>query len=220
VSLTNGIEVFNEERLKKVKDISGELLLPNGKLKLLSYKDYQKFEFDDLRIFCHQYARYGLPTIELINYLNNIIKGRSCIEIGSGHGDLGYHLKIPMTDNKAQLWPIIRKHYERMGQPIIDYPDDIEELDALEAVTKYNPKVVIGSWVTTYSPTEKNYSSSPFGIKEDKILNYVETLILIGNLESHGKKPILKFGHLLIKDAPFIVSRAKKQKYNVIYVWG
>ena len=175
----------------KLKDLSGELLGDNGRLKLLHYIEYEKFNWDDLRLFCHEHARYGLPTVELIDFIKSIINGRSAIEIGAGHGDLGHHLGIHMTDSKQQFEPKVRKHYEAMGQPIIQYPDDVEKIDALDAVKKYKPQVVVASWVTPYSPCEVKYNSNPWGVKEDEILPLIETYILIGNLDIHSGRPIL-----------------------------
>lgn len=201
-----------------LKDISSELLLENGKLKLFSHSVYDTFEWNELRYFCHMYARYGLPTVELIECLKKIISGRSAIEIGSGHGDLGYHLGIPMTDSKIQNKPFIRESYKAMGQPIIQYPNDVERLEALEAVNKYRPRVVVASWVTAYSPYETTYGSSPYGIREDKLLSQVETYILIGNQDIHGDKPIMQLPHTTIA-GNYIRSRAKNPENNRIYIW-
>lgn len=203
---------------KNIPDLSEKLLLPNGKLKLKIAGDLLAYPFEHLRVFCHQNARYGLPTRELINFLNEIIDGRTAIEIGAGHGDLGYHLQIPMTDSYQQTRPEIIEAYRKMRQPIIKYPSDIEQLEAIEAIYKYKPKVVIGSWITTYAPAETTFSSNPYGIKEDKILNLVETLIIVGNADTHGNKPILKLPHEEIYK-PWIVSRAKDQSKNRIYIW-
>lgn len=200
-------------------DISNELLLPNGKLKLLSSEKYREYKWTDFRHFCHQHARYGIPTVELVDYIKNIIGHRSAIEIGSGHGDLGYHLNIPMTDSKQQEMPEIKASYAAMGQPTIKYPDDVEKLEALEAVYKYKPKVVVASWITPYSKHETTFGSNPFGIREDKILSLVETLVIVGNIDIHWDKPIRKQEHIT-HHAPWIVSRAKNPEKNCIFIWS
>jgi len=204
---------------KNIQDLSGDLLLENGRLKLLPAAYYRNLKWEDFRIFCHCHARYGIPTIELIDYLKDIIGNRSALEIGAGAGDLGYHLKIPMIDNKMQSWPEISKIYEGMGQPTIKYPDDIEEIDALEAVKKYKPQVVIGSWITSFSSVEQKWRSSPFGIKEPQILDLVETFIIVGNLDEHFDKPIRQIEHQTIH-ADWLVSRKKNQKNNCIFIWS
>lgn len=205
--------------LEKNKDISKELLLPNGKLNIFKYKDYEKYSFEDLRAFCHFYGRYGIPTFELINLLVALVGNRSAIEIGAGHGDLGFHFGIPMTDSKMQSKPHIKAFYQGMGQPSINYPDDVEELEAIDAIKKYKPKVVIASWVTTYSKNQEIYGSCPYGVKENEILDLVDTYILIGCHSYHGDKPIMKLPHDEIYE-PFILSRVKDQSQNRIYSWN
>jgi hypothetical protein len=201
-----------------IKDLTDELIMDNGKMKLLSYKDYDKFDWKDFRTFCHVNARYGVPTIELVDYLRQAIDGRSAIEIGAGAGDLGFHLGIKMTDSKMQERPDIIKSYTAMRQPLIKYPDDVEKLDALEAVKKYKPDVVIGSWITTYAPHEMPYGSNPWGIKEKEILSKVETFIIVGNTNVHGDKPLRQKKHLTIH-GNWIVSRAQNPDHNCIFVW-
>lgn len=200
------------------KDLTDELIMNNGKIKLLSYKDYDKYDWNDFRTFCHFNARYGIPTIELIDYLRQTIDGRSAIEIGAGAGDLGYHLGIKMTDSKMQERRDIIKSYEAMRQPVIKYPDDVEKIDALEAVKKYQPDVVIGSWITTYAPHEMPYGSNPWGVKEEEILSLCETLIIVGNTNIHGDKPLRSKKHVTIH-GNWIVSRAKSPDHNCIFIW-
>jgi len=95
----------------------------------------------------------------------------------------------------------------------------VEKLDALDAVKKYEPDVVIGSWITTYAPHEMPYGSNPHGIKEPEILDLVDTFIIIGNLDTHGDKPILKRAH---EEYYFdwLVSRGKHQENNRIWIWN
>lgn len=200
----------------EVKDISKEILMDNGKLKLL--QDFNKYTPEELRLFCHQYARYGLPTVELIKTLLDLINNRSCIEIGAGHGDIGYHLKIHMTDSKIQQTDEVKSIYKLMGQPIIQYPEDVEKIEALSAVKKYQPKVVIGSWITPYSPKKVLHGSSPYGVMDNEILSLVETYIMIGNIDTHGDNPLMQLPHGEIA-APWLRSRAKNQDRNRIFIW-
>jgi hypothetical protein len=206
--------------LEGSQDISPELLMPNGKLKLLPAEHYKQYSWQNFRIFCHKFARYGIPTIELVERLNHIIDGRKAIEIGSGWGDLGFHLDIPRTDSRLQDRLEVALEYDLMQQPRIKYPSDVEGLEALEAVAKYKPQVVIGSWVTAYGDPDKvSYGCNIYGIKEKKILEQVETYILVGNLDQHGDRPICKLPHARIS-APWIVSRARKPENNRIFVWN
>lgn len=205
-------------RTKDLNDSSGLLLLDNGKIKLLSSEFYDKLTFDDIRYFCHMHARYGIPTIESVDIIKEIIGGRSAIEIGSGHGDLGYHLGIKKTDSKIQLNPKVKARYDLLRQPIINYPDDVEKIDAVHAVKKYKPQVVVASWITTYSKDPQCPQSSPYGIKEKSILELVETFILVGSVPIHGSKQIMKLPHDEIA-SPCLISRSKRHE-NRIWIWN
>lgn len=201
-----------------ISDLSNILLDANGRLRLFPASTYHGLDQNAFRLFCHQKARYGIPTIEQVEYIKQCIAGRSAIEIGAGCGDLGFHIGIPRTDSKSQANPIIAKRFELMGQPSIQYPDDVIELDALQAVYKYKPEVVVASWITTYAPRQQKYGSCPHGVKESKILNLCETLIIVGNMVLHGDKPIRALDHKTIM-TPWIVSRAKFPEQNCIFIW-
>ena len=205
-------------RQDSVTDISKDVMRDDGKLKLMAAEEWRSFKWDDFRAFCHVKARYGIPTIELVDFIKTVIDGRSVIEIGAGAGDLGFHLGIKMTDNKQQEMPAVAASYKAMHQPVIKYPKDVEKRDALDAVVKYKPQVVVASWITPYAPHEMPYGSNPFGVKEDKILDLVETFIIVGNLDVHWDKPIRQYEHKTIH-SPWIVSRAKDQNKNAIFIW-
>jgi hypothetical protein len=200
-------------------DLAPILLDENKKLKLFSASSYKGLDRGDLHCFCHYHARYGIVTEELLDMLDSLIKGRSAIEIGAGAGDLGHHLKIKMTDSKIQEDPKIIQQYRAMHQQPITYPEDVEKLEAIKAIEKYQPKVVVASWVTTYSPVQQSYGSSPYGVDENKILNMVDTYIMIGNLKIHGDKPIRGKAHDIISH-PGILSRALHPDQNRIFVWN
>lgn len=205
--------------IDSVTDISPEVISDDGKVKLLPAEMWKKYRWDDFRVFCHMKGRYGIPTCELISFLTKVIDGRNAIEIGAGAGDLGCMLNIRMTDSRQQERPEIIAAYKAMRQPVIKYPKDVEKLESLEAVYKYKPQVVIGSWITTYAPKEMPYGSNPYGIKEEKILKLVETFILIGNIDTHGDKPIMKIPHEE-HYADWMVSRGKNQENNRIWIWN
>ncbi len=57
------------------------------------------------------------------------------------------------------------------------------------------------------------------GPREEEIINACEMYIVIGNENTHGDKRILALPHETFK-FPWLVSRAKDQTKNVIYVWN
>jgi hypothetical protein len=197
-------------------------LEPNGAITLLRSDAYANIDPLQLRIWCHANARYGLPTVELIEWLRELIGGRTAIEIGSGCGDLCHHLGIAGYDNMQQTWPDVRLHYAMLRQPTIRYGSWVKEADALDAVKEHRPQVVIGSWVTHWIDPDLPMplgGGNMYGVREDEILPLVETYIVIGNLDAHGHKPILQLPHEEFR-FPWLRSRAGNPTHNRIFVWG
>lgn len=199
-----------------------DLLDPNGFLRLLPASAYDQIPHDNLQLWCHQYARYGLPTIELIDWLRQRIADRKAIEIGAGTGDLAHHLGIPATDNRMQEWPIIEFYYQHIGQPIIKYPDFVQNLDALDAINQYKPEVVVASWVTQWIDSElppPSGGGNVWGVKEDEILKRKCVYIFIGNHAVHNDKIIMSFPRKEYK-LPFLRSRANQPELDRIWIWN
>lgn len=224
-NLINGMRILRIEEgvdPKAIADKVGEQLLDDdGYLKILPNAFYDNFSEIDLRFFCHFYARYGLPTVELVEWLKQYIGDRSAIEIGSGCGDLGRALGIRMTDNFCQDWPDVKAFYTAASQPLIQYGKDVERIDGVQAAKKYKPDVIIGQWVTHW--IDPNLPApvgggNVYGIKEDVLLKHCKSYVMIGNRNVHGHKPIRKLAHAE-HQFPFVRSRANDPTQNVIYVW-
>jgi hypothetical protein len=123
-----------------------------------------------------------------------------------------------MTDSRIQEDPVIQMQYAAMRQPVIKYSPEVKNLEALDAVKTFNPSTVIASWITTYAPHKMPYGSNPYGVKESIILPLIDKFILIGNLDQHWDKPIMKMKH---EEYYFdwLVSRGKDQSKNRIWIW-
>lgn len=198
------------------------ILLPNGAIELLPAAYYDKQAHVDMMLWCHHHARYGLPTVELIEWLKERIGDRTAIEIGAGSGDLCHHLGVKGIDNYQQTFPDVEVYYRLAGQPTIKYAPWVENIGALEAVTQYRPQVVIGSWITEWiSPLEPPppHGGNMFGVKESEMLPLVETYILIGNKRIHGNKEIMKLPHTELQ-LPFVKSRSSRPDQDRVYIWG
>jgi hypothetical protein len=197
------------------------LLDANGQIKLLPAAAYHAYSQQSLQLFGHRHARYGYPTVELIAWLKEKIGARKAIEIGSGTGDLAFHLGIPATDNHMQQWPHVRYHYELMGHPVIQYPAFVERVDAIDAIDRYQPEVVVGSWITQWIDPNLPMPAAGgnmYGVKEDQILDRGCTYILIGNLGVHGAKNICRQPHQQL-ELPFLRSRATHPLLDRVFVW-
>jgi hypothetical protein len=202
--------------------IPAEIPLDNGILRLLPSDAYDAIDPVGLRAWCQVNARYGLPTIELIRWLQDYIGDRTAIEIGSGHGDLAFHLGIPATDNRQQERPDVVRLYTALRQPLIKYPVWVKNLDALDAVDMYKPDVVVASWVTHWIDPDLPMPAgggNMYGVKEDKLLETGVTYIVIGNEAVHSHKPIMALPHET-HHFPFIRSRAKDPSLNRLWIWN
>lgn len=185
--------------------------------------DLLAFPPERIQVWAHLRARYGIPTAELLVCLRTILGARRAIEIGAGMGDLGRLLGIPRTDSYSQTSPELRALYAGMGQPVIEPPSDVERLDALAAIAKHKPEVVVASWVTQlYLPGDEKppkIGSSVLGVDELTLLREVTTYVFVGNREVHGDKRALRKPHAEYQ-GDVLVSRAFTPRENVLYVWG
>lgn len=199
-----------------------DLMGPDNIIKLLPAAAYNRMHPNGIRLWCHLHARYGLPTAELIEWLTVYLGARKTIEIGSGAGDLARHLDVPATDSKIQDTPEAAIFYRLSGQPTIRYPDWVEKLDALAAIEKHRPEVVIASWVTHWiDPTQEIPvgGGCMFGVQEDQLLETGVTYVFIGNLRVHQYKPILKRPHRELA-LPFLRSRARVPVLDRVLIWN
>jgi hypothetical protein len=205
-------------------DYLDERLLEQGRLKLLPAAAYEAFPRDHVRLWAHRRGRYLLPTLELVAWLRAVIGGRKAIEVAAGSGDLGHHLGIPMSDSYLHAC-----HPEMalvlaamMVEPTVP-ASDVENLDALVAVAKYRPQVVVAGWLMQlYCQGDEKppkIGSSVYGTDESKILDVVETYIHIGNTRYHGDKRILRRPHNVYRFS-WVVSKAADAASDVIYVWN
>lgn len=194
------------------------LLDATGQLQVVDASVYQGIPWEDLRIWCHLHAVYGLPTTELVHFLGGIIGERKAIEVGSGNGCLGRALGIPRTDSCCQNRLDVKLYYLAQGQPTIDYPSDVEELDALAAIERYKPEVVIGSWVTQTSDGSR--PGCVYGLDEEAILAAVPTYIVFGSVAVHGgaNKAINQKPHRIVR-MPWMWSRAHLRD-SALFIWS
>jgi len=192
----------------------------DGKLVVKDADFYRQFTQTQLSMFAHKYACYGLPTTELVAWIKMEIGEAVAIEIGSGTGALGRALGIPMTDSKQQERRDIQAYYASIRQPVIQYPEDVEKLDYQEAILKYKPDVVIGSWITQkYREDHHELGGNVDGVEEEWVLANCKKYILVGHGKTHWGKPILIRDHQDHR-TDFIFSRSMTPKENFIKVWN
>lgn len=125
-----------------ISELEKQVFNQEGKLIIKPYAFWEKYSLDEIHNFTLTHAIYVIPTLELISFLKENILGNA-IEIGAGNGSIGRALNIPITDSRMQERPDIRLMYLATSQPVIKYPEDVEKLDAIEAIHKYKPQTVI-----------------------------------------------------------------------------
>jgi hypothetical protein len=194
------------------------LLDATGRIRLHPASVYQEIEPLHLTVWGVLKARYCYPTVELVEWLRNVIGDRKALEIAAGNGDLGYHLGIPMTDNYCQQYPDVKAYYELTRQVPTNPRPDVEKLDAIAALEKYSPEVVVGSFVTQVH-RQGEAKGNMYGPDEELILKGSRCYVHIGNELTHGDKRILKHTHESFR-FDWLVTRSVEPRKNIIYVWG
>jgi hypothetical protein len=203
----------------RVRDISPELLDGHRRLRVVSADILKKTTAQERLLFGVREGLYSFPTEELCEFLRARIAGRTAIEVGAGHGSLAEALSIPATDNRQQEEEGMKAYYEEIGQPTVRYGDNVEKLDALAAVTKYKPQVVIACWVThRFEPDRPEAGGSLTGVDEEALIASCEEYIFIGNEHVHTQKPIWQLPHEKLTP-PWIFSRAVNGSPDFIATW-
>ncbi len=201
------------------RDISHQFLDQHGSMRTADAKEYAQTTPEERALFGNRHAIYGFITTELVEYVSSTIGGRTAIEIGSGHGALAAALGITATDSHQQQDPTIAAYYQQLGQPVITYGKNVENLDALKAIKKHQPQVVVGCWVThKYDPARHAAGGNQDGVNEESVIANCETYIFIGNEKVHANKSILRLPHRKITP-PWLYSRAANGSPNFIAIW-
>jgi hypothetical protein len=212
----NGALLTDLERLHEFTDF----MTQDGKFKIRSYEEIKDYPQEVVSGFCVKQGFYGFPTLELIDFLKEHIDSERVLEIGSGNGVLCKALNIKGTDSFMQKQDNIAELYNMMGQTPISYGDHVIRYDAIDAVRRYKPDIVVASWVTHMYDAKQHYrGGNAWGVREEKILEKVKKYIFIGNDNVHKLKPILEKEHLTYK-FPWLVSRSLDKEGNSIWIWG
>ncbi len=210
----NFLPAISDEDFEQIDSIFFDTI---GNFKVNSAEEINAIDPEKLAYYCNREAIYGIPSTELIQFLKEEIGDKKAIEIGAGHGYLGQALGIIQTDSYLQFRPDIAARYKMLRQPIINYPERVRKFDALEAIRRFKPQIVIGSWIT-HKGTPANPKSSTWGVDEEKLLKMVDKYIVIGHTDQHDAKFILKYPHRIIQEN-WICSRSLNREGNIIYIW-
>lgn len=81
---------------------------------------------------------YCFYSAALVRELRALVGDRTCVEVGAGDGTLSRFLNaagVPVRATDSYGW-----------SAFIDYPAEVEKLDARAALDRYRPAVVLSSW--------------------------------------------------------------------------
>jgi hypothetical protein len=107
--------------------------------------------------------------------------------------------------------------YLAQGTMPIKYPMDVEQLDALSAIRKYEPEYVIASYCThLYGTGSLKYGNS-FGVDTRWVRSHCRRFYHIGNDDIHSHDPLMKIPHRRLK-FDWLVTRGNSDHAR-IYVW-
>lgn len=176
-----------------------------------------------LNVVMHALGLYTFPTVELTDWLRGEIdddpdyEPHTAIEICCGTGWIGRTLNIPITDSRMQEREDIRQSYLAQGAMPINYPMDVEPMDALSAIRKYEPEYVIASYCTHLYGTGSLKSGNAFGVDTRWVRSHCHRFYHIGNDDIHSRDPIMKIPHKRLS-FDWLVTRGDSSKAR-IYVW-
>jgi hypothetical protein len=202
-----------------LRDIAAAALDASGRLRVMPASFWEATTAQERAVFGVTHGLYHFPTVELVDYLRRIIDGRRAIEIGAGAGILAEALGIPATDNRMQEWPNIQRMYRATKQPVIRYGQNVEPLDALVAINRHRPQVVIAAWVThKFDAKAPEREGNMYGVDERKVVRAAE-YVFVGNEYVHRNKPIWAFPHTK-EQPPCVFSRAINGSPDFVARWA
>ncbi len=226
MSANSFVRMMGDSEVMEIVDTTyiDRLFMDGEFIRLRPAAEFRAIPTLHLRQWAQRKSRYTIVTAELVEWLRKAIRGRSAIEIGAGQGDIGRHLGIPTTDSYCHQRPDVKAYYAMLKTPTCDPPKEVERLEAMEAVAKYRPQVVIGSWITQKSiPTDHLNAvySNDYGPDHLEIMaaESVECFIMVGNKRVHDGLRALAVQHREFAP-PWLVSKARDQDNNRIWVWG
>lgn len=201
------------------RDISSLVLDGDGRMQIHPAAFWVDKTAAERSLFGHRYGVYSFPTVELVDYLRDLIGGRSAIEIGAGNGVLAEALDITATDSYQQNQPKYKAIYEGSGMATVPYGENVIEMNASRAVRAFKPQVVIGCWVTHKYDRQRHWAGgNEVGVDEMDVISHCEQYVMIGNEQTHAEKAIWARRHSIVYPS-FVYSRAHNGTREFIAVW-
>jgi hypothetical protein len=201
------------------RDLAVDVIDEAGLPRVMPADFYAKATVSERGLLGVRHGLYCLPTVELVDWLRDFIDGRKAVEIGAGNGRLAEAVDIVATDSYLQERPEMRAFYASLGQPLVRFGPNVLRLDAREAIRKYRPQVVVGSWVThKYNARRHGSGGNMYGPDTDWVLQRCEHYVLIGNEKTHAQHPLWARTHSILYPS-WLYSRAVNGSRDFIAIW-
>ena len=216
-----GGKKFMFKRLEKqdVSYMDSILFDENKMLRVVPSSELLKLPREHIMIWGNLNGVYTFPTKELIDWLKEKIGDKKAIEICAGNGSIGRALGLISTDSYIQTTPEMVAFYKSIGQHPIFPKEDVEKIDAVNAVKKHNPELVVASYATQVTKDGDQTDTSIFGVDEEFIMSEVKEYIHIGNFSTHGRKRIIQKYYNDVFKFPWLVTRSILPEQNEIRIF-
>jgi len=232
---------------KRAHDIIESVCARDKRIYPIPFSFIKDDNLDTLNIVMQALGLYTFPTYELCEWLESQIddnpeyEPHSAIEICAGTGWIGRQLGITSTDIKNMETPIVQNiMLEQLSIPTI-YTEDVEKLEASEAVKKYSPDIVIGSYVTSKQLVDKIDKKKAItigmkmpnggvieqnlmdivrkevhvGVNVQYIIRKVYKTILVINGRTHMHEPYLSIPHETLS-FPWLITRGDNSQSRIL----
>lgn len=223
--LSNRPMVLQQEDISELESLVME---GKGIPKVVTAKVFDDFSDNQRMLLMVKHGLYVFPTLELASFIDNEVFGKTVLEIGAGNGAMADYLGIRATDNYSQapdyrpdpklraLWEQGQQAMKNMGQAFVTYGDNVDRIEAMDAVIKHKPEIVYGCFIThKYRAGDKD--GNKFGVDEEKLIRRCE-YIMVGNAVTHRNKRILSVPHSELC-LPGLITRAQHQEANRVWKW-
>lgn len=201
------------------RDISAEVLDADGRIRVLPAAYWADTSANERAMFGNRHGIYSFPTVELVDYLRQLIGERSAIEIAAGHGVLAQALGIPATDSRQQEKDYWRNIILAAGITPVPYGPNVIEVHASRAVRDFEPQVVVACYVChRYDRNQHDAGGNMAGVDERDVLANCHTYVMVGHEHVHRNSALWALPHT-IEYPPFVYSRARHPGRDFIAVW-
>lgn len=247
----NGISAIEIEpekvNLERAKEIVRALCDGQGRILPVPFSFIKNDTDDTLNTVMQALGLYTFPTMELCEWLHEQIddnpeyEPHSAIEICAGTGWIGRQLGIPITDIKNMESITVQSVMLDSGSVPTIYANDVETLEAMDAVNKYNPEIVIGSYVTSKQLVDKidkrkamtvGFRIPGGGVIEQNLMDIVRKeikvgvdvqgifrkvykVILVCNMRTHKNESYIKLPHQSLS-FPWLITRGDNKQARIL----